>query len=646
MAALRTALAAGVLCMAGAALAGVLTYTHLDTACEGCRALGYPVPVPVDSLDPVEGFRSYATLIAGLQARATGSARLLEQEIGRSLRGRPIIAFVIGDADAVTAEGLVREGAMLVNGGIHAREWASPEVVAGLLERLDDSADDGGFHQYLVENFTTVVIPVLNPDGFLQTQRYPDQALESEFAGDPTDRDPDYPRDGRMRRKNMRDTDELLDVGGDGMNGVDLNRNNPPFWANSSGTRSSPDPRSLVHHGTGPASEPETRALQDALALLPDGSLRLYFDVHSFSRVYFAPYTGNPVQDANLDRLGAVIDDATPLRYRYLPSGPGGEIGSTDEYFAYTYAVPSFTLEIEPASGGTEYGGFGVSHDGFILPASQIARVRAELADALLIAAYRQAGPPVLLGAELRDADGTLRFSAARAPVSASRRQTVVGVREPLQAGAGYELLLQFSKPMRVRDGAGQVVNYRGQDVALAPAVALVALAADGSRRRIAVDTSAGEWVGTGDGRRRYADDAFRVALTLPADLDPAAVQRLWLEVQVQDAAGLGLDALPETVADWADGGWVSLEGEVCASQTGGTDAGIRLVDDGAPLDDPCAGTQPPPAQRGGGGGALAPWWLALAMLRRRKRKRGAAGAPQGPRADGRSLALPPSFRR
>lgn len=612
---------------AGAATAEVITYTHVDSSCQRCLALGYPVPTPVASQTAVNGFREYGSLLAGLQDRATASAHLSETVIGQTLDNRDIHAFVIGDADGVTAEGLIPEPATLQNGGIHAREWASPEVVAGIIERIDDNAGDAGLHDYLIENLNAVLIPVLNVDGFLQTQRFPDQALESENAGDPTTQDPDYPRDGRMRRKNLRDADEQLDVNGNGMFGVDLNRNNPPRWANRSGTRSSPNPRSIVHHGGSSASEPEIQTLQAAAALGPANRLRLYIDSHSFSRVYYAPYTGNSRRDDNQDRLGAVIDDVSPQTYTYLPSGPGDEIGSTDEYFAYTYQVPSFTLEIEPGQdGATEYGGLGVSHDGFVLPDSEIARVRSELADAAVIAYYRQAGPPALLSAEVTEVGGATAFRGDWAPSSDNRRAFAADRPAALRNDTDYQLRLQFSKPMRVRDSAsGAVTNYAGQAIALEPTVRLTGRYADGNSLDHDLGADADGWAGSGAAMRRYADDAYELTFSVPASVPLQDLTRLELTVSAQDLSGLSLDGIPDTVVDWVDGGWNGYEdgSGLDGGDTGGSDRSMRLIDDGSPL-------RPTTLGGGGGSGSLS-WLLALGLpwLRRAHKKRALAAPPQ-----------------
>ena len=91
-----------------------------------------------------------------------------------------------------------------------------------------------------------------------------------------------WPRDGRMRRKNMRGVDEVLTTFGDHLGGIDLNRNHPPFWATSTG--SSTNPNSLTYHGIGPHSESENLALERAAELAPVSRIRLGIDVHTFSR--------------------------------------------------------------------------------------------------------------------------------------------------------------------------------------------------------------------------------------------------------------------------------------------------------------------------------------------------------------------------
>ena len=192
-------------------------------------ALGYPVPEPVNSVTPVNGFRAYGSLLARHRDLAA-SPVIREERIGTTTEGRAIWAYVVGDADTRLADGSGSEGVVLFNGGIHAREWASPEVATAVLEALAAGAEDGGFTEFLVDQVEITIVPVLNVDGFIQTQRTPTQVLRTTFSGDP----PSWPRDGRMRRKNMRGVDAELTTESDALLGVDVNRNSNPFWAQSS----------------------------------------------------------------------------------------------------------------------------------------------------------------------------------------------------------------------------------------------------------------------------------------------------------------------------------------------------------------------------------------------------------------------------
>jgi len=168
-------------------------------------ALGYPVPIPVDTPLPFDGFRSYAGLHARHQDLANTTAWSIAMPVGQTQAGRTIWVYQLGDEDHSTIYGLP-EQAMLTNGGIHAREWQSPEVATGIIELLTLSPDDEHLISYLRDNANVLVLPVLNIDGFLQTQRFP----STNWLGTDLD-DPQFsPRDGRMRRKNMLGADEDL----------------------------------------------------------------------------------------------------------------------------------------------------------------------------------------------------------------------------------------------------------------------------------------------------------------------------------------------------------------------------------------------------------------------------------------------------
>ena len=54
--------------------------------------LGYPVPIPVDSLTPVAGFRTYASLFAAQQDFAATHAEVDAHAVGSTVAGRDVWA--------------------------------------------------------------------------------------------------------------------------------------------------------------------------------------------------------------------------------------------------------------------------------------------------------------------------------------------------------------------------------------------------------------------------------------------------------------------------------------------------------------------------------------------------------------------------
>ena len=85
-------------------------------------ALGYPVPVPVDTALPFDGFRSYDGLDMRHRDLEETTPWVHGNTVGFTFNERPIRAYRLGDENLETVYGLP-EQAMLTNGGIHAREW-------------------------------------------------------------------------------------------------------------------------------------------------------------------------------------------------------------------------------------------------------------------------------------------------------------------------------------------------------------------------------------------------------------------------------------------------------------------------------------------------------------------------------------------
>lgn len=558
-------------------------------------ALGYPVPVPVDTPLPFDGFRTYAGLHTRHQDLAASTDYVHPESIGTTFAGRTIWAYRLGDADRVTIDGLP-EPAMLTNGGIHAREWQSQEVVTGILELLALHENDHHFYDYLRDNVNMIVIPALNIDGFLQTQRTP--ALNYMQA------DPDHPdsspRDGRMRRKNMRDADEDLYTTIDLLNGVDLNRNNDPFWA-SNPDRSSDNVQSLVHHGSSAQSETETQALDTAASLGPSGRLRIFTDVHSFSQVHFWGTTNNTRLSAQTEEVLETFTDhhiefpegkwyAFADRFS-VPRNSG--IGQTSEYFTHIYQVPSWTLETEPSNGqsyhsplpgsGADYGGVSENgHDGFILPESQIRRVREELAQSFAAVYYRQAGPPSIQSLRVIEPEsGAVVYEAEWDVVDSQSRELHANQLQPIRIGRSYDMWLAFNKPMRWREN-GEVVPFPGQPDNGLDIHASVLV--DNTEMNTSLE--AADWLNTPGGApggyANYQDDALRISFSFPDDAQnqnlAAGGAEAVLRLLASDMTGMRNDANPGTVADWQDGHWTRYENNSGNdSDFGGLDSTLSL---------------------------------------------------------------------
>lgn len=550
-------LAAGVAAAwAGAAGAQVIhTYTN-NEAGELRIPLGYPVPLPVASLTPVDGFRDYASLDARLRLLDDDSADLRGHDVGQTFNGRTVRAYVVSDADGVDVEGRA-EAAFFINAGIHAREWGTPEVSTYLVERMVEGASDQALVRYLLDNARLVIIPVNNIDGFQQTQRYPDRVI---LGQDP--RSGSWPRDGRMRRKNMRGVDENLESFADHLGGIDLNRNHPPFWGTVTNGGQLTNPNDLTFRGASAHSEPESQALVEAAKLGPASRIRIGYDVHTYSRVFFSSNTGRTRLNAIQSRLFSLLSShhvnvpsaggaPNGALYRDIPDPPNSGIGAAAEYFAYEWLVPAMTLELEPQNSGAEYGGTGANHSGFVLPDSQIRRVREAWAESFLVSFYFMAGAPHLRALRIYDeASGELIQEQRweRDPAS-GRRQLLGAIQRSALPGQRLRIDLVFNKPMRYRDASGAVASLPGLSTVNAP---IIRELLDGGASQ-AVETPDGRWLGDA-GFDRYRDDTYRFTYV------PDSAGELRFEVLTTDMVGLALDADPATPVDWQDGAWSGWE--------------------------------------------------------------------------------------
>jgi len=290
-------------------------YLQQLTAAQGPSALDY---------------HTYATLQSDLYAlESSGVAKVYV--IGHSIENRDILAVKISDNPELE-EG---EPAVLFPGCHHAREWISVEVPYYIAKYLVDNYTTDPSVKALVDNGEIWVIPMVNPDGHQYSVT--------------TD---------RLWRKNRRFNNPSY--------GVDLNRN---YATGFGGPGSSGNPYDETYRGTAAFSEPETQAIRD-LFLDPSIDFKAMITYHSYSQLVLYPwgytyanapdhyrlsYFAKQIKDRILAVHGVEYTDQKSSAL-YLASG------TTDDWTYDVERIPSFTIELRPAS----------DIPGFLLPPDQI----------------------------------------------------------------------------------------------------------------------------------------------------------------------------------------------------------------------------------------------------------------------------------
>lgn len=215
---------------------------------------------------------------------------------------------------------------------IHAREYATAELVMRFVEDLVARYGSDPDITWLLDYGELHIIPQANPDGRKQAEA------------------------GYLWRKNTNDTNGCTAFP---YYGTDLNRNSSFQWG---GNGSSGYACSSTYRGPSPASEPETQAIQNYVAsVLPDqrgsavtdaappDTTGLFITVHSYSELVLYPwgYTSAPAPNATeLRRLGDKFGYYTgytvcqPAECLYIADG------TTDDWAYGELGVAAYTFEI------------------------------------------------------------------------------------------------------------------------------------------------------------------------------------------------------------------------------------------------------------------------------------------------------------
>lgn len=253
-------------------------------------------------------------------------------DIGDSLLSNDIYALTITGPETPDNPRADRP-VVLWHGAQHAREWVSPMTVSYLASRF--VADYGSDPRItdIVNNNRLVIVPVMNPDGYLYT-------WSTE----------------RFWRKNRRNN-------GGGTFGVDLNRNWGYEWG---GQGASGNPSNDTYHGTGPFSEPETQVMRD-LAISYGDHLVAHIDYHTYSQLILWPFgyaagVQTPEPDRTFyDNLATAMSDEI-LAFSGVFYDPIQAVdlypaaGDSSDWFYGELGAKSLTIELRPSSNAA--GGF------------------------------------------------------------------------------------------------------------------------------------------------------------------------------------------------------------------------------------------------------------------------------------------------
>jgi hypothetical protein len=297
--------------------------------------------------------------------------------IGKTVLGQDIVAYKVTNKARSERDG--SRPAVLYNATQHAREWISAEVERRLFEYIvTNKHQTGGFQiKQLLRKKELWFVPITNPDGYDYT-----------FTAPAT----------RLWRKNLRDNNN--DNAITNVDGVDPNRNWPTKW-NYDREGASADPSSETFHGSGPASEPEVKALRGLVdRIRPDFQI----DYHSFAQLILYPegwQVETPSTDAPL-MASLAGDDDNPAVPGFDPD-VSAELYTTngdvtdDTYTAFN--TLAYTVELDGGTGGAVGGTDGTdpayTPDGFVFQDKEsdiAAEFRKNLPFALDLA--RSAGRP------------------------------------------------------------------------------------------------------------------------------------------------------------------------------------------------------------------------------------------------------------
>ncbi|KAK0174949.1 hypothetical protein PV327_008737 [Microctonus hyperodae] len=234
------------------------------------------------------------------------------EHIGYSFEGRSLYVVKISRG----GEGKFK---ILIDAGIHAREWISPSTALYTIHQLVVNKSN----EQLYENVDWYIIPSINPDGY------------------------EYSHTSYRLWRKTRSVDIKTEC-----RGVDANRNFELEWMT---VGASNDPCSEIYAGPNAFSENETQALRD-FVLANSNTIKVYLTLHSYGQYLLHPwgYTSDlPENEPMLRNVGEAAAGAIAAKFgtKYVVGSSTNILyaaagGSDDWMMGVAGADLSYTIEL------------------------------------------------------------------------------------------------------------------------------------------------------------------------------------------------------------------------------------------------------------------------------------------------------------
>lgn len=223
---------------------------------------------------------------------------------GYSTLGEEIIGFHLGNYDGKQ---------ILIEGGIHAREYPATLTVIGMTEYLSKMAINGGFY----------IVPLVNPDGV--------RLVLDGTGWIPCEKQQQY-------LLNVNDNSTDFTQWKANIWAVDLNVNFDALWGGGSQNVFCPSPGNFV--GYYPNSEREVRNLIDlTYRVNPD----LTLSYHTKGEVIYYGFESLSPEEVERDKI--IAEEISAIN-GYIPVKTENSTGGYSDWVSENFRVPAFTIEV------------------------------------------------------------------------------------------------------------------------------------------------------------------------------------------------------------------------------------------------------------------------------------------------------------